>query len=250
MSLLPRSTSPLSLSPPVSLVPRVIKRLLWRLSLCLPPFFCSPPLPYPAVTFSCRPFPPGVHTVVRLLTCTVALPVCLSSLALCVCNKLVGKNISPFCLRALSLVRCTTELKLPTPFHPYPFLPLEVLSPTLHFLIYFFCLISSSPFSTLVLVSLLHICPARPVIQCPSVFCPSLCLCLHQMLQQYGICASLHCRMLRGAWDSEPRCECLCVYCIGFILARCSAAISCTSCILYCSCVVVCLIFHVNILNI
>lgn len=44
-----------------------------------------------------------------------------------------------------------------------------------------------------------------------SVLCLSLCLCFHQMLQQYAFCASLHCLMLWGAWESEPRCECLCV---------------------------------------
>lgn len=96
-----------SLSPPLALlVPPIIKTLV----LCV-----FPPSRLPSALFSlfstvtfCCPFPPGVLSVVRLLTCAVALRVYLFSLVICGCNKLVGKSFSILSLSS-SLVSCITQ---------------------------------------------------------------------------------------------------------------------------------------------
>lgn len=93
-----------SLSPPLALlVPPIIKTLV----LCVFPPSRLPSALFSTVTFCC-PFPPGVLSVVRLLTCAVALRVYLFSLVICGCNKLVGKSFSILSLSS-SLVSCITQ---------------------------------------------------------------------------------------------------------------------------------------------
>lgn len=167
--------------PRMSLVPHIIKRLLCSF-LCLPPSFCS------LLSQSLSP------AVLPLWVCTLwsdcwpaPLPfVCVFFILLssfCVCNKLVGKNISPFCRSAFSLVSYTSSYRV----RP---------SPSRFFGDSFSHFSHPDELSCLSLVFLFF--PSHLVFPCLSVFCLSFRLRLHQMLQQYVFCASLHCRMLLG----------------------------------------------------
>ena len=157
--------------------------------------------------------PPGVHAVVRFLTCTVALPVCLSSLALCGCINL---SLFPSIAAFPTLFWPGLPLSLFLLFFYFPDLPFHFpcffsLLPHLHSFFTF-----DSP--TLIFVSPPSISTSFCLLVPVCSLCRSVCACtrcfnsMRFVLHYTVVC----CRKPERVSPDV----CICVYCICVTLAE------------------------------